>query len=159
MNLPAPVPPSLILDTNIVLDWLVFRNTEFASLEAAIHSAEVRWLATGAMRQELEYVLAGRRFDRWAPDLPALWSAWDRHCIEVPPPAAGSSVGRPRCTDPDDQKFIDLAIAESARWLVSRDRAVLKVARRLRPFGVEVVVPLHWRPAAPQASPAASDRP
>ena len=154
MNLPLAAAPSLVLDTNIVLDWLVFRNPEFASLQAAIHSGEVRWLATADMRQELAYVLAGGRFDRWTPDIPALWAAWDRHCLEVARPVASSSVGWPRCTDPDDQKFIDLAIAESAQWLVSRDRAVLKVARRLRPFGVEVVVPLQWRQATTQPTPA-----
>ncbi|MBX3622048.1 MAG: PIN domain-containing protein [Rhizobacter sp.] len=53
---------------------------------------------------------------------------------------------RLRCTDPDDQKFIDLAVA-NARWLVSRDRAVLKLARRAALFGLQVVSPDRWTQA------------
>ena len=47
-----------------------------------------------------------------------------------------------RCTDPDDQKFLDLAIALGR--CMNRDRAVLKLARR-RPLGVTIVSPQHWR--------------
>jgi predicted nucleic acid-binding protein len=36
----------------------------------------------------------------------------------------------PRCSDPDDQKFIELAAASGAHVLVSKDRAVLKLRRR-----------------------------
>ena len=35
-----------------------------------------------------------------------------------------------RCTDEDDQKFIDLALAARAVALLSADRAVLRLARR-----------------------------
>ena len=41
------------------------------------------------------------------------------------------------CKDPDDQKFIDLAVAHSAT-LVSKDAAVLCMARRLARVGVGV---------------------
>jgi len=40
----------------------------------------------------------------------------------------------PRCSDPDDQKFIDLAGAVRAQGLVSKDRAVLKLRRRCAPL-------------------------
>ncbi|MBN8487205.1 MAG: PIN domain-containing protein, partial [Burkholderiales bacterium] len=54
-----------------------------------------------------------------------------------------------RCTDPDDQKFIDFALACGARWLVSRDKAVLKLRRRaLALHGLQIVHPADWRPAA-----------
>ncbi len=36
----------------------------------------------------------------------------------------------PRCSDPDDQKFIELAAAAHAQGLVSKDHAVLKLRRR-----------------------------
>jgi predicted nucleic acid-binding protein len=50
-----------------------------------------------------------------------------------------------RCTDADDQKFIDLACAAPARWLVSRDRAVLKLRRRAATDGLVIVTPDGWR--------------
>jgi hypothetical protein len=61
----------------------------------------------------------------------------------LPPPDA---TGRLRCTDPDDQKFIDAAVAWGARWLVSRDRAVLKLRRRAaEAHGLLIVPPRAWR--------------
>jgi len=96
------------------------------------------------VRDELAHVLGRGALDRWQPDLTALWAGWDRHCIEAPTPAASVPTGRFRCTDPDDQKFIDLAVASGPCLLLSRDRAVLKLARRLREVGVEALTPTVW---------------
>ena len=52
---------------------------------------------------------------------------------------------RLHCSDPDDQCFIDLALAQHARWLITHDRALLRLARRARAFGVEVLTPMLWR--------------
>jgi len=49
-----------------------------------------------------------------------------------------------RCSDGDDQKFIDLAVASGAIWLISRDRAVLRLARRASAFGLAIVTPERW---------------
>jgi len=142
----APAAPTVVLDTNAVLDWLVFRNPEFEPLGAAIVTGHVRWLATPWMREELAHVLARGHLDAWQPDGAAIQAHWDRHCAQQPAPALASSPGKFRCSDPDDQPFIDLARTAGATWLVSRDRAVLKLARRLREQGVLVIPPGAWRP-------------
>jgi putative PIN family toxin of toxin-antitoxin system len=141
--------PIVVIDTNVVLDWLVFRNPDCADLAAALVAGDLRWVATRAMRDELAHVLARGHLDAWAPDLTALWVNWDRHCAEVPDPAPGGPPGRLRCSDADDQKFIDLAVASKARWLVTRDRAVLKLARRLRERGVDALPPGRWKLPTP----------
>jgi predicted nucleic acid-binding protein len=142
---PAEIaPPIVVLDTNVVLDWLVFRNPECTALAAAVVAGDLRWVATRAMRDELAHVLARGHLDAWEPDLASLWALWDRHCSEVPTPAPTGPSDRLRCSDPDDQKFIDLAVARKACWLLSRDRAVLKLARRLRERGVETLPPERW---------------
>jgi predicted nucleic acid-binding protein len=140
---PAPL---VVLDTNVVLDWLVFGDADVAALRAAIACGAVQWSATAAMRAEAEQVLARQPFEAWQPDLPTVWHTWDRHCLQVavPPPASATVAARLHCTDPDDQKFIDLAVACGARWLLTRDRAVLELASRLREHGVEVATPRHW---------------
>lgn len=149
MNLPVAPVPLIVLDTNVVLDWLVFRNPGCAALHTALAADEVRWIATAAMRDELAHVLRRGHLDAWQPDLPAVWSAWDRHCDTLAALPATAAPGRLRCSDPDDQKFIDLAVRAPAHWLVSRDRAVLKLARRLLQVGVEAVAPERWSPATP----------
>ena len=51
----------------------------------------------------------------------------------------------PRCRDPDDQKFLDLAASSGARWLLSRDDHLLSLARRTRRDGLfEIVTPQAW---------------
>ncbi len=153
MTLPAQASaPLAVLDTNVVLDWLLFRNPDCAALQAALIAGRVRWIATQAMRDELAHVLAHGHLDRWQPDPPALWTAWERHCSIVAEPPAITPPGRLRCSDPDDQKFVDLAVASPARWLVSRDRAVLKLARRLRDIGIEATAPQHWSALDPTTS-------
>jgi predicted nucleic acid-binding protein len=48
----------------------------------------------------------------------------------------------PKCSDRDDQKFLTLAAASGARWLVTKDKALLKLHHRmLRDFNCHVVLP------------------
>ncbi|MED5620546.1 PIN domain-containing protein [Ideonella sp. BN130291] len=139
--------PRLVLDTNVVFDWLVFGNPALAPVIAAIGAGEVQWVATEAMRAEMAHVLqrglpGGRTVD------PLSWqTAWARHALLVDPPLAPLNL--PRCSDADDQKFIDLAIGMRARWLLTRDRAVLKLARRARAYGVQVLTPERWSLVSP----------
>jgi len=45
------------------------------------------------------------------------------------------------CTDLSDQKFLDLAHTARADWLVTKDKALLKLARRARALGLQIVEP------------------
>lgn len=134
-----------MLDTNVVLDWLVFRNPHCAPLTRAIEGGQLRWLVTEAMRDELAHVLGRGVVDAWAPDVDRLWESWRLLSELVPPPQIAGEATRLRCTDSDDQKFVDLALG-SAQWLISRDRAVLKLARRAQRLGVRVTTPERWSP-------------
>ncbi len=142
MNRPA-LPPLLVLDTNVVLDWLVFRDPGCDALSQALTEGLAQWVATPAMRDELGRVLARGSLDAWKSDTPSLWAHWDRWASIVQPPPQ-SPPGFPRCTDPDDQKFIDLAIHLGASALLSRDRAVLRCARATRTFGLTILTPSAW---------------
>jgi len=138
---PLGPPPALVLDTNAVLDWQVFGNPAMTPVIDAVRAGTVRWWATAAMRVELERVLTYKNLARYAPDAAAVLAAWDALAQVVEPPLLRV---RPRCTDADDQGFIDLALARQARWLISRDRAVLKLARRARSHGLWIGVPEAW---------------
>ena len=70
--------PAWVLDTNAVLDWLVFRDPACASWTERMVSGSVRWLVIPAMRDELNHVLARSAARGWNADLRALWSAWER---------------------------------------------------------------------------------
>lgn len=121
--------PCVVLDTNVVLDWLVFRDAGVAALGQAITDGRLRWIASAAIRAELEHVLTCWRMPRYPVDTDAVLASLERHCQAVgrEPPPAGPGL---RCRDPDDQKFIDLAISLGAAGLITRDRAVLALRRR-----------------------------
>jgi predicted nucleic acid-binding protein len=49
---------ALVLDTNIVLDLLLFQNPQAQGLRQALDQQQLQWLATVPMREELARVLA-----------------------------------------------------------------------------------------------------
>ena len=125
---------ALILDTNIVLDAFVFSDAAASSLKPALLDGKHQWIATQPMRDELERVLAYPQivprlvfYHVTAADVLAQFD----HFVQMEPVAPKASV---TCQDPDDQKFIDLAIAHQA-ILLSKDNAVLAMKKRLLGFG------------------------
>ena len=133
---------NVVLDTNVVLDWLVFEDLAVQPLAQGLADGRLRWIASAAMIQELAIVLRRDALDRWrAKAERALTSSSELATrIEFTPPAGG----HPICSDPDDQKFIDLALLAPARWLVTRDKALLKLRRAAAARGVVVCPPSAW---------------
>ena len=133
-----------MLDTNVVLDWLLFDNPSAALLAAAIAQRQVRWIATAAMRGELSEVLRRGLAGQRNADPTLVLAGWDAHAEMIDePPRLPVAVALP-CSDPDDQKFLDLAHWAGARWLLSRDRAVLRLRRRAATFGIAIAEPERW---------------
>ena len=46
--------PTVVLDTNIVLDLFIFADPATPALRAALEAKSLRWIATQVMRDELE---------------------------------------------------------------------------------------------------------
>ena len=136
--------PGLVLDTNTVLDWLLFRDPGMTALGAAIVSGRLSWQVCPRMRDEFERTLGYPTLAKWLPDSQRLLSQFDQAALLRPAPPTLPDL---RCTDPDDQVFIDLAVAQGARWLITHDRALLKLARRASALGVQIVKPRAWQQA------------
>lgn len=137
--------PELVLDTNTVLDLWLFADPAARLLEAALTEGRVRWIATERMRDELQGVLRRPRMGRWQP--PALaghtLAGAERWMTLRPAPV---DPGAPRCRDAADQPFIDLAWASRAKWLLTRDKALLKLARAASTRGIWIGPPVAWSP-------------
>lgn len=144
LYIPPGAPQTLIrvvLDTNVVLDAWWFEDMHAAPWRQAVETGRLQWVATAAMRDELADVL-GRPAFAGDPERAARVAAtFDRQALIL---ADGGQVPVARCADPDDQMFIDLALAAGARWLVSRDGAVLALARTARAWGCDIVAPADW---------------
>jgi putative PIN family toxin of toxin-antitoxin system len=120
----------LVLDTNIVLDLLVFDDPAALDLKAGLAQEELSWLATRPMRDELERVLGyaqiATRLSARGLAANEVLKTFDKHARLVEAPDRAPV----RCSDADDQKFIDLAVRHRC-WLLSKDAAVLSMKKRL----------------------------
>lgn len=136
-------PGALVLDTNVALDWLAFRDPRVApALDAAVAQRRVRWIASAAMLDEYATVLRRGLAERAGTTADAALAAWQRRRPQLL--AAAASQPRWRCRDADDQKFVDLALEHGARWLLTRDRDLLALARSVRPHGLAITPPFGW---------------
>lgn len=141
---PAVVPPDAVLDTNVVLDWLVFDDPAVRRLGAHIDAGALRWIGTADTCDELRTVLSRPGLERWAHRLQAAEVITLARCVIVPGPALADCAAL-RSTDPDDQKFMDCALLHRAAWLFSRDKALLRLARAAwRLHRVRVLRPIDW---------------
>jgi predicted nucleic acid-binding protein len=144
---PQVVPCALVLDTNAVLEGWAFADPRMAPVVAALSSGRARWLAAERMRDELADVLARPALVHRGEGLQRTLAAFDdlaRLCPD--PPSAGVGLV---CRDADDQIFLDLALAEGASWLVTRDKALLELHRRACHRGLAIVTPEAWLPWLP----------
>ncbi len=135
----------VVLDTNVAFDLLVFRDPASAPIAARFESGQWRWVSTAAMRAEFNAVLARPALHRWAAQGEAFADCWAKWASIVDPPAVAHGVLR--CADADDQMFIDLALALQPSRLFSRDREVLRLARRALALGVTIAAPASCEPA------------
>lgn len=124
------LPRPMVLDTNVVLDMLIFDDPHIPSIRELVAQGQVRWIADQAQRIELERVL---HYSKIAPRVSfygktpeGVMAAFDAAVEYV----ADAPKIRFSCTDADDQHFLDLASQHQA-LLVSKDKAVLKQRKRV----------------------------
>ena len=124
-----------VIDTNIVLDLWLFEDPATIPLRAALQSGAISHLATESMRDELERVLAYphlvKRMAKSNIQAHDILNRFDEYLLAAEPAAKAAFT----CKDPDDQKFIDLAVAHAAP-LLSKDKAIVCMKKRLLQSGV-----------------------
>lgn len=142
--MPEAAPQRLVLDTNVCLDLLVFGDPRCAPLRAALHEGRALALTDAACRDEWRRVLAYPQFGLDAARQQVLAAGYDALFAPWAGPARPAAK-LPRCADADDQKFLELAAAAGAQVLLSRDRALLKLAARaMRMAGFNILAPEAW---------------
>ena len=133
----------VVIDTNVILD-LVFWNDPRA--ETLKHLLETRQLTAVRDREsmlELAEVAARPHFLQSDEKSGQLVADWCLRSLAVDEAAVRhqESTLKVRCKDPLDQKFLSLAVAAGAGFLVSKDKLVLKAGKKLRRFGILCVKP------------------
>ena len=101
--------PTVVLDTNAVLDWLLFADPRMAPLASAVTDGRLRWIATARMRDEFAHVLARGLAATRRADPAVLAAAWHRHCCERPTPLAMPVVTCTGTSTVDDEDAAPLS--------------------------------------------------
>ena len=126
-----------VLDTNVLLDLWLFNDPSVRPLRAAIDAGSLRAIRSRECDAEFEEVLAREGFGLDGAARAEMLTRWAR-CSEPIEDVAPAPI---ICADPDDQKFLDAAFTVRADWLLTRDKALLRLARRAVAAGLRITRP------------------
>ncbi|HTH77158.1 MAG TPA: putative toxin-antitoxin system toxin component, PIN family [Trinickia sp.] len=151
--------PRVVLDSNVWIDILVFDDDAARPIRAALERGELHAVIDARCLAELTRVLDYPQFVARAVDKAAALAHVARLATLAPAQEAQTAHAEgaplPKCKDRDDQKFLELAHAAKVQWLVSKDRALLKLNKRTtRDFGFRIAEPAPFASACFSSPPA-----
>lgn len=119
----------IVLDTNVVLDLFHWGNVDAVPIMAALEAGHIECLVDERTLDELRRVLTYPQL-KLTPEMIA--ERYARYSALVTTIPEGEAPPLPRCQDRDDQKFLELTARSGADWLVSKDKALLKLRGRTK---------------------------
>jgi uncharacterized protein len=151
-------PPALVIDTNVVLNWLFFQDSLTVSLinrllninsktskrdktnrfqptDTNIDVLIYDWVITPWMYQEVQRVARSKHLKHYVTLDPMALDRLEQgfidhaHTIQIDDNTDKTPCVL-RCKDKDDQIFLDLALLTQAPLLLSLDRDLLKLKKR-----------------------------
>jgi putative PIN family toxin of toxin-antitoxin system len=137
------IPNRLVIDTNVLLDLFVFHDPRWTGLLDALCSGAIQGVTREDCRQEWLHVLHYPHLPLNEETRQAAIAQFDK-LIELSD-ATVHTAPLPVCSDRDDQKFLELARDAQAAVLVTKDKALLKLARRTAKAGMfRILTPEAW---------------
>lgn len=138
-------PTRIVLDTNVCLDLFVFRDPRWLRLMQALTNGEVEAITRADCRMEWHIVLGYSRLGLDEAMQTAVRAEFDALIRPFADAPSDDSIKLPLCRDTDDQKFIELAYQSGATVLITKDKALLKLARKTQKVGLfQIVTPEAW---------------
>jgi putative PIN family toxin of toxin-antitoxin system len=130
------IKPRLVLDTNVILDLLVFKDPAIEPIRLALDTKQVDAVRTPSSMAELIDVIGRPAFKLSQEDQANIVQAWESRSRLIE-----NSTIEPApftCRDPDDQVFIDMAYSIRPAFLLSKDLRVLELRTIAKHHGVEI---------------------
>jgi putative PIN family toxin of toxin-antitoxin system len=121
--------PRLVIDSNVLIPILTYKYPNTNWLVQTWQQRLITPLVNQETLDELEAKL--REKSPTSREYPAqrfvetALRQYERWCEFIP---LMDNTNNPKCNDPTDQKFIDLAFAGNADHLITRDHALLRMA-------------------------------
>lgn len=126
----------LVLDTNVILDLLVFKDPSAESIRHLLDAKLVDAVRSEASMAELIDVVGRPTFKLSREDQESILQAWEssarllENVVIEPAPFT--------CRDLDDQVFLDMAYSIRPALLLSKDLRVLELRAIAKHYGVEI---------------------
>jgi putative PIN family toxin of toxin-antitoxin system len=139
------IPGRVVIDTNVCLDLFVFHDSRWTGLLSALRERRIHAVTRADCRKEWLLVLEYPHLPLDSTSRARATADFDG-LIACPEPVIGSDgIKLPVCKDPDDQKFLELAHQSGAETLITKDKALLKLARKTARAGLfAIVTPEIW---------------
>jgi len=139
-------PPRAVFDTNVVVSALLFATGRLAPLREIWRSGRAIPLVSRPTTEELLRVLAYPKFKLSDAEREDILGDFLPFAEVVPISRAALRV--PKCRDPNDLPFLELALAGKADTMITGDRDLLALASD---FPVPIVSPDQWLATLPSS--------
>jgi putative PIN family toxin of toxin-antitoxin system len=118
----------VVLDTNILLDIFVFNDERAIHLKKVLFDKTRHFVASQKTIEEFADVISRPLFKLDKQTQAAILAQWQS--IAEQRDDSNLAPAPWKCQDPDDQIFLDLAYQLRPTILISKDNAVLQIARK-----------------------------
>ncbi|GAA4029340.1 putative toxin-antitoxin system toxin component, PIN family [Actimicrobium antarcticum] len=140
------IPNRIVIDTNVCLDLFVFHDPRWHAMLAAMRDRSIEAVTRTDCRTEWLIVLGYPHLPLDPESRQTCTEQFDAliRCLPFATPA-GDVARLPVCKDRDDQKFLELARDAEAAVLITKDKALLKLAGKTRRNGLFLILtPEAW---------------
>ena len=128
--------PRLVLDTNVILDLLVFKDPSTEPIRLALDTRQVDAVRSEASMLELIDVIQRPTFKLSREEQDSILQAWERATRLLEKTAIEPAPFT--CRDLDDQVFINMAYSLRPALLLSKDLRVLELRSIAKRHSVEI---------------------
>ena len=126
----------VVLDTNILLDLFYFKDKSVAYLFECLKTHQVQGFTCELIWDELEEVLARKPFNQTVEEVNFIRSNYQNLLTWQTPQKNNSGI---KCNDPDDQIFVELAVELAPCSLITKDKDLLILQKKLQKFQVQTL--------------------
>ncbi len=140
------IPNRAVIDTNVCLDLFVFCDRRYQPLLDALNNGSLQAVTRADCRKEYAFVLNYPHLPLDADSREAALARFDALITLLAPEEKHDNIALPVCKDREDQKFMQLARDAQASVLITKDKALLKLAKRNAKLGLfAILTPDIWQ--------------
>ena len=131
------MPLQIVLDTNVCLDLFVFNDPRWERIKQGLQNQELVAVSRTDCRDEWLAVLHYHHLPVHDDNRCEIVSMFDKN-IAIPA-FSEKNIKLPICTDKDDQKFLEICRDTESRFLITKDKALLKLSRKTQALNLFII--------------------